>query len=357
MRVVLAFVVVSAFGCSSGTPHVSISEAPLVPFDDLFQIEDTVRLDPAVIVGHIAFLDVNAQGDLLVADDVGRATHLFSQSGEYKRSYTVSDCLPDDAETFAPWVSRFMGANRIFTMAGAGDGAVVFGPEGDCQGATRSLTQTVFEVCTRKDSIFALRNATTASEAAVLVYSSELTKIEELPITQTEFVGLNFFDRGLQARSMECFVDGAYHVFRESMDGIPVRARTLSARYRPVFFEARPRDLTPYAGFEVHGQESRAYPSAAAIFALEDQTRMVFFTNLDDKWALPGSDLYSPVGMIVASNAGHFPPRSTLAPIWPIAGGNGYVYSLGDNKQLPDGDIGNPLIVRYRFVTPEHADD
>lgn len=357
MRAVLAFLVLSAFGCNSGTPHISISEAPLVPFGDLFVLEDTVRLDPAIIVGQIAFLDVNAQGDLLVADDFGRATHLFSQSGEHKRSYTVSDCLPDDAETFAPWVSRFMGANRIFTMAGSGGGAVVFGPEGDCQGATRHLTQSVYDVCTREDSIFVLRNATTASEAAVLVYSPELARIGELAVNQTEFVSLNFLSRGLQARSMECFADGAYHVFRESMDGIPVRSRSLPVQYRPVFFEARPSDLTPFAGIEVHLQESSAYPSASGIFALEDHTRMVFFTNLDDKWTLPGSDSYTPAGMIVASNAEHFPARSTLAPISPIAGGNGYMYSLGDNELLPDGDIGNQVIVRYRFVTPEHADD
>ena len=59
----------------------------------------------------------------------------------------------------------------------------------------------------------------------------------------------------------------------------------------------------------------------------------------------------------MAINTGLFPGRSTVSPVTPQAAGNGYFYAVGSNEPLPNGDVGNPVIVRYRFIPPKSTDE
>ena len=87
---------------------------------------------------------------------------------------------------------------------------------------------------------------------------------------------------------------------------------------------------------------------------------MVVYSNLDNRWQPEGlEDTRIRRGISVASNAGQFFPRSTISSFRPVAAGYGYAYRRGNHELLPDGDVGNPLILRYRFIPPdsESADD
>ena len=127
----------SAAGCFSERSKVPTVRSPLVPFDELFVLQDTLRLDPTMLIGQVGFLDVSAREEILVTDHVANSVYLFSPSGSYIRSYSALKCLPDNTN-FYPWSSRFIGGGRIMTMRFAG-GAVVFNADGSCFAQKRAL--------------------------------------------------------------------------------------------------------------------------------------------------------------------------------------------------------------------------
>ena len=98
----------------------------------------------------------------------------------------------------------------------------------------------------------------------------------------------------------------------------------------------------------------RAYPSTIAVFSIDGSTRMVVYADLGKEWSAQGTG----IGLSIASNIDQFPGRSTVSPVWPQAAGNGFLYAVGDHEVLPGGDVGNPVILRYRFTpcTPLEAD-
>ena len=336
-------------------------DSPIVPFDELFAAADTIRLDPSIIIGQISFLDVNREGRFLVTDGVGGRVDLFSSSGEHIRAYSVPDCLPD-LERLYPFSSRFLGEDHIVTMTLRG-AVVVFGTDGSCAGATRRLPFPSVGFCTNVDSIFFLGIPLPVNKVSgrntIAVYSPELRKLRDIPVMWPEFPMLNVGRGGIMGRNIDCFSDAPFYTYLESMDAIPARSHVEITQQRPEFFEKRPRDLSQHMSLEVQNAEWNKYITTDGIFALDGYTRMLVYRNIGDKWQLEveGSDRKRR-GVSVASNVGRFPHRSTISSTVPIAAGFGYVYSRAAPELLPDGDVGNPVVLRYRFIPPQpHAYD
>ena len=351
MLVLLAILAILAAACSSAQPEQEIMRSPIVPFGELFATHDTVRLDPSVLIGSIGYLDVNARGELLISDEIGRGIHRFSPSGRHLNSYTTLDCLPDEAN-FIPGSSRFIGDSEVVTFA-FGRAAAFFDAEGNCASATRRLDAFSKAICARHDSLY-LHRVYVRDEATIGVYSPSLEALGKLQIDSPRFVLLNQFFQGQPGRSLECFEDGPYYIYAESMDG--EAAWSSGPRFQPDFFEERPEDLPKGASAQVLSTMSDEYPSAVAIFALDGLTRMTVFGNLDERWRLDGTQSRIMVGLNIASNAGHFTGRSTISSVYPRAAADGFFYVLGPHEALADGELGNPVIVRYRFIRPESAD-
>ena len=82
----------------------------MVPFSELFQQVDTIRVDASVLIGEYTFIDVDEAGNLLITDEVSRITHLFSATGRHMKSYSVPDCVPTKRIFFL--------RVRAFTVAG-----------------------------------------------------------------------------------------------------------------------------------------------------------------------------------------------------------------------------------------------
>ena len=76
-------VAISAAGYLSEKSKVPTVRSPLVPFDELFEIQDTLRLDPIMLIGQVAFLDVSAREEILVTDHLANRAYLFPPSGSY----------------------------------------------------------------------------------------------------------------------------------------------------------------------------------------------------------------------------------------------------------------------------------
>ena len=53
------------------------------------------------------------------------------------------------------------------------------------------------------------------------------------------------------------------------------------------------------------------------------------------------------------SNSGMFNGTSTVPYKAPKTARYGYLYFLGDNEVMADGDVGNPVVLRYKFKPPQ----
>lgn len=346
-------------GCTDAPQRSQTLDAPVVPFDELFAPADTVRLDSSIIIGAIMFLDVNQEGDLLVTDFIGGSVNLFASSGEHIRTYSPRKCLPDD-EDLTPYSARFAGKGHVVTKD-LESRVVVLTADDRCVGATRRMLHRFKGFCASGDSLFFFvwpdPYLTSSSYNSVVVNSLELQSLRDIPVEGPKFPRLNLPFVGMWDRSIDCFGDGPYFTYLESLDAIPVRFDAQLTQQRPEFYSPQPRDIPRNISREAMTAEWQEYLSTNAVFALTSQTRMVLYKNLADRWQVEGvEDDGFRLGISVANNVGRFPPRSTISPVWPDAAGYGYIYSGGDHEPLPNGDVGNPLILRYRFIPPQDAD-
>ena len=338
-------------GCQSQESGGHIIRSPTVPFDELFVLEDTVRLDPAILIGQVIFVDVNPSGQILVTDYQANTAYLFSSSGDHLLSYSARACLSDDVH-FYSWSTRFLGDEHVVTMQFSGP-VVVFNLDGTCYADTKLLTPPAKAICVQEDSIFA-QQVWIEDQATANVYSPTLEWVDEILIEPPRLTSLNMYFAGQEGRTIDCFDDGPYYLYAESMDAIPIRSNLSGTQYKPDFFERRPEDLSDAPSHdEDKSMRWKEYPSTIAVFALNGSTRMVVTNNLDSRWHLSDLPASLNLGLSIASNLGQFPARSTISPVLPHGTVNGHFYVVGENELLPNGSYGNPVILRYKFIPPE----
>ena len=340
-------------GCTSDpTTDTRVITAPLVPFGDLFVLQDTIRLDPSVVIGSVEFLDINQDGHLLVTDRVAGGTYLFDASGRHKRTFSPATCLPETEDSASS--GRFIHGER-YLLIGGGGSLVLFDASGHCI-ASESVMKRPLEwataACSKDDTIYVLPRFIQIRPSNSVTYSLELERLGTSRIDDPEFPVLNRTVRGFPGREMECFEDGPYYTYLEWEDARPVRPFGAFARMHPAFFTRRtgdlPQDVPPLNRVDA----LLAFPRNVGIYGIDSRTRMIVYRGLHDKWHTE-SQQYTGIG--VASNVGQFPARSSLSPIAPKGAANGYIYSVGDNEPLPNGDVGNPVLLRYKFIPPTDA--
>ena len=350
-QVTFMLIALMGIGCSPESDEIRVARAQMVPFSELFQPADTIRLDASVLVGHYTFIDVDEAGNLLITDEVSRITHLFSATGVHTASYSVPDCVPDEGD-FLPSSSRFIGDDRIVVMS-RGMGGAVFDRGGDCLVGTRMWNSRSHSICTQEDSILMHKKGGSRGKTSVSLYDSTLEHLTDIPIRSPRLTMLNLTTNGLPGRSIECFDDGAHYHYIEDMDSWPVRVDSSRIRYQPDFFQRRPDDVSGIPPLE----QLREYPSAVAVFALDKSTRMMAFIELDQEWARWSEESGPMIGLSVASNENLFPGRSTISNVFPISTGNGYFYAEWEHESLPDGEFGNLILIKYRFMPPQSDEE
>jgi len=309
------------------------------------------------MMSGISTMDVNQVGKLLVGDGLGSSVHLFSSSGDHIRAYSIPKCLPDDSPKFYPSGVRFLGQDKVIVMTLSGAIAVL-SIDGRCIKASRRLSRLSMGFCTSNDSIFFLGiplpvGIDSTLPPIITVYSSELHQLDEIPVKIPEYPVLNAGRGGIMGRNIDCFGNGPLFTYLGSTDAIPVDSRQDILPQRPEFYEKRPRDLLPTMSKEEKRKEWNRYITTDGIFALDDDTRMLVYRTINDRWLPKGAeDLYVYMGLSIASNIGQFASVSTISSFVPLATGYGYLYGQADPELLSDTDLGNPLILRYRFKRP-----
>ena len=337
-------------GCASeaARPH-AVMEPPLVPFERVFTLTDTLRLDSTIVVGSIHYVDANPSGDLLVSDRYG-AVYMFDRHGQHMRTFRPEDCLigrrggRDGAAQFGP----------AGTVVYHGDiGMVVFGTQGQCLASDAGAVG-LAAACSLADTIHTLPGTSPHAREAV-AYTMGLERIGATETLGPKFRRLGAIFAPLNGLAMACFDDGPWYTTLSRPDAWRVREYTNPIQVHPRFFEERERDIPWTQDDDYRYEQMFSAPINGGVFALESETRMVIYLYLQGEWRSVPQDRPIGIGLGIASNTDKFAPVSTLSQVYPLGARDGYMYSVGDNEQLPDGDMGNPVVLRYKFIPPSDA--
>ncbi len=350
--VVVVFVMGTLFSSASHAQDVHEVEAKLVDFDELFVLEDTVRLDPSVIIGDVSDMDINAAGDMLITDEVARTFYRFSATGKLMYELSAEECHPA-AEFGISIGARFTGDGRIIVWnSSSGDGYIFDGESGVCTDYVKSeKLVNVSAVCVHNDSVFAQPLAFHGEVDMRVLSSTDLTFLGNTPIKPTQWPKLTSVLQSKSGRSMECFDDGAWYTYVYSADATPVKHLGKVTHYKPPFFNKRTRDkLTT----DFDDRRGLFGPSEIlGLYRLNSSTRLVVHFFLRYRGArLRGA------GLTIVDHKNRFAAVSTVSSLREkmdlifTGAGNGVLYFKGDHEPLADGDVGNPLLLRYRFIPP-----
>lgn len=339
-------------GCSQRArihTEVMTHQAALVPFDDLFVPEDSLVLDYSVILGLVWFMDVDALGKVLITDMASNLAHLFEGTGKHLAAYSMDTCLPIDGQ-HRLWSARFAENDRVILSTMGGD-MVVVDQAGTCLAAKRMLLSTTLSFCSRGDSIYAYQGVQglgPESTSMIGVFSMGLELVREIRLENPRLFRLNIDHTGLPGRNLDCFSDGPYYKYLEDMDARPVFTRLQVDMARPEFFVQRDEDIDQPSGAERNELDTPS--ELVGLFKLDEDIRMSLFRKVDEQY-YPGGSAHSSVsGLSIASNSSQFKSVSTVPPTEPSTAGNGFLYFLGDHVRMANGDVGNPSVIRYRFI-------
>ena len=98
--------------------------------DDVFTLEREVVLTDSVFITSTTHLDVDADGDFLLTDMLGKQAILFDRDGNYKKMLSTEPC--DPGFPWDPFQARFKPDGNI--IAHTSQWGYEFSNEGDCMG-------------------------------------------------------------------------------------------------------------------------------------------------------------------------------------------------------------------------------
>ena len=323
----------------------------LVPFDKLFAPPDTVILDPSLLVGQIRFIDADASGNLLITDYSAGLVHLFEPTGHHVSTFDTNVCFPNDTRHTVDG-ARFADNGTILVNTWEGV-TVVFDRAGNCVTARSDPTSTILSFCTWGDSLFTLLSFRGSNQKQMFeVYTMDLVFQRAIEHAPPEFPRLNSISSGYGGRNMDCFQGGVLYKHLGDMDAKPVSGQALRTQARPEFFVKRDRDVPGARNLERRRQARAAFPLLDGLYALDEGVRMMVFFGVDESYRLEGDMRRKVLGFSIASNSKHFAPVSTIPHDAPYTASHGNLYFEGDHVTMPDGELGNPTIIRYRFIPP-----
>ena len=326
-----------------------------VEFEDLFAPQDTIRLETAVLIGRSWMIDVNSKGELLVHDNQGQGVHLFSPSGAYLRTLSITDCNPEATFGFRSQ-SRYLDDSHILVLTTKG--AMVFDDAGQCVQTSMDsdFVTSAYSVCTRRDTVFVMPQASTDS-AFIRAYSPDFSLIDQFPLPAPQFPRRASVMHPYQGRTLGCFTDDVWWIYGEGFDAVPRLHRNGLTRFRPSFYRERTRDYpeTPFVD-QSNWQEvtqilDEAEEDGSAIdgmYELDQSTRMLLYGAVDS------ANEERPAGILVVNHENRFAAVSTLVPESVETAKHGMLYLEGDLAEPSNDDVANPTLVRYRFIPPNN---
>ena len=320
--------------CEPAGQSYRVVDSDFMEFEDLFSPVDTVRFDASVLVGSMRFLDVSDHGDFLFTDDVMKAFHFFTSSGHHVRSFTVSQCNPEDGG--APLNAKFLEDGSI--MATTARGGYAFHADGTCKKRLPELTAHRPSFCEWQGSVYFLNSKRLPPK--IHAYSMASGIVRDYDLRKPEFPMVTMVNRGRVGREIACFDQGVFYRYPESIDAEPLWPSNDPVFHRPPFYRPPQRDLirTDDMGariddlMELMGESTYV----SGIFELDDIHRLVSFDPTPERSLnIVNMETQTSVSSVTEL-------RFTLAK-------HGLLYVLGDHESLPSGEVGNQMLEIWQF--------
>ena len=348
-NLIIAAVAITGVIATSNLCHAqAVRTAQIADFDELFVVEDTIRLDQSVLIGRIDDLDINVSGEMLVVDDVGNKVYHFSATGRLLHELSVADCHPGGMPR--PHSARFLGDGQIIMWDTGNVSTYLFDSNGQCVQHVKSPDLiNINGMCAHGDKIFAMPIHSSLKAKA---FSRDLDLLDEFELEPERWPVLITSILVRPGHSLECFDDGPWYVYIYSMDATPIGREAGFSRYEPAFFVERKRDIRRPVPTSLIGANDAS--NVVGLYRLDNSTRIVVHSRIRhrNKWL-------SDWGLTIVSHKNLFP--SVSVPLFPRkgfkGGANGMLYFQGDHEPLEDGLLGNPELVRYRFIPPKNVEE
>lgn len=347
-ELVIVIVVCALGGCAADGDAVPILESNQMAFDDLFVFEDSIRLDPAVLLGRIMYLDVGSSKEFLVSDYVGQGVCLFSPTGALVGEMVIDECAPG-ADGFQVSSAVFASETALWRLRG--ERGYVFDRDGNCLESKKSLeflrTQAI---CAQGDTIFAWQQASRDGRG-VIGFSDQLEPVIQIDLPPPKFPVLSRQYFSGKNRTIACFDDGPWYKMKEDVDARPLQKRSDLIQFKPFFFRSIEEDMLPIgdAGWKKHFANAKG-TWTGGVFELTGSIHLVMYTNIPKRFHNPAWKRTR--GLSIVDHADYSFSASTIVWTAPLDTRDGYAYFEGAHEQLADGLVGNPVILRYRFLRP-----
>ncbi len=348
LNVVIAVAICAWGGCATDEGAVPVLESARMGFDELFVLEDTIRLDPAVLLGRITRLDVSTSKEFLVSDEVGQGVYLFSPTGALLSKMVIDECAPG-ADGFRVRSAVFASDNRI--VAVAGERGYVFDRDGNCLVHKKALEfLTTQAICAQGDTIFAWQQASRDGRG-IIGFSDQLEPVIQIDLPAPKFpiLSMQYFS-GIN-HAIACFDDGPWIRLKESVDAQPMRERSGRIQFEPFFYRPVKRDMLAIGEPGWKKRLANAEGTwTGGLFELTGSVHLLMYTNVPKR--LHNPEWKRTRGLSIVDHADYSYSASAIVWAAPLDTRDGYAYFEGDHEQLADELVGNPVILRYRFLRP-----
>ena len=309
-----------------------------------FKHVGTVRFDKpdTLLIATISRLDVNTDGQWLITDELGKQVLLFDSTGTLLASLDASTCHP--GFVFNPENARFGGNEYIFVQTHGNYWGYRFTTEGKCLGSM--------------DRDFVAPNGFFDIDPAGVFYGLydfpeyELRRMSPtgktlgvfpLPPPKYPNASRRFAQGGIIADGTHLFyaLVPEPEIWKLTLDG------ELSGMIskRSSWFRSPPggRDFPPDVSQRLWATMSEWQNTTTpwSLFELTDQTLMIQYTNGDRG---TGYQIFTKDGLLITEELG----LDTLF----IHGENGLAYLVYQPDLDSQGELPNPFIEIYQFVTP-----
>ena len=338
-RNTLPIITILLVACS--TLDTYAQEIPPLQFKHFERIR-AIRLDnpDTPLIAMIEHIDVDSNGRLLITDLQGKQTLLFDSTGTLQASLDPSTCHP--AFPFDPTAAMFGNDEFIFVKNGSGGyWGYQFTAEGACLGrADPSFSSPKFIDIDPEGMMYGV-GAGPPTERTLTRMNSAGKVLAEFPLPPVKFPNAEsrYAHGGLIADGTNIFYASAGTLDILKLDPNGKLVDRISERNS--WFRSLKRDLPADYTQVFSALKDIRGTTILDFFELTAQTIMVQYGDRDNG---TGYQVFTKDGVLLAEELG----LNTLF----LHGGNGVVYTMVQPDFDSRGELPNPMLDVYQFISP-----
>lgn len=252
-----------------------VNSSGFVEAEDLFTPVDTIRFDASVLIGSIGHVDLSGKGEFLLTDEVMKALHVFTASGNHIRTFKVTQCNPEHDGSLRS--AKFLENGDIIVVTS--QGTYSFNADGSCKERLPAPISDDASFCERQDTVYFI-NPSRRPRPKIHAFSIESGAIRDYDLRMPLFPRTTGLNKGFSGRQIACFERGVFYRYAESSDGEPLFLDDDPVVHRPMFYRPPKRDMTSQGGARIGEMMDllKEFTYSNGLFELDDDHRLVTFS-------------------------------------------------------------------------------